>query len=49
MVGTSEASSADRRRALDEERTDDFLDRVFSETSSADRCSDAVLAGVSMV
>ena len=49
MVGTSEASSADRRRALDEERTDDFLDGVLNEASSADKCSNAVLVGVPMV
>ena len=49
MVGTSEATSADRRRTLDEVRTYDFLNGVFSEASSADRCSDAVVAGVSMV
>ena len=49
MVGASEASSADRRRTKDEERTDDFLDGVFSEASSADRWSEAVLAGFPMV
>ena len=49
MVGTNEASSADRRWTLEEARTDDFLDGVLSEASSADKWSDAVLAGVSMV
>ena len=49
MVGTSLASSADRRRTLDEQRTDDFLDGVLNEGSSADKCSDAVLAGVPIV
>ena len=49
MVGASEASSADRR-TLDEERTYVcFLDGVFSEVSSADRWSEAVLAGVPIV
>ena len=49
MVATSEASSADRRWTLEEERTDDFLDGVISEASSADRWSEAVLAGVLIV
>ena len=45
----SDASSADRRRTLDEERTDDFLEGVFSDASSADRLSEAVLDGVRIV
>ena len=29
IVGTNDSSSADRRRALDEERTDDVVEGVF--------------------
>ena len=36
-VGTSEASSTDGRRTLDEERVDHFLEGVFSDASSAGR------------
>ena len=37
MVGTNEASSADRRFTLEEERTGGFLDGVLVAASSADR------------
>ena len=37
IVGNNDSASADRRRALDEELTEDLFEGVFTEASPGDR------------